>query len=269
MKRSILRRTAGVTCALITASALVFTVSADSLTEPHQTAQLQTLDGLMTSMGISTERQQALRSTQRFCDKYIRYFNLTQDQTLLSQLAYTETVAMHALCDENWATYDGYSYGPLCLNVSYNAYWSWGYGFLIGQTDVEMSFHPAVVDFPNLLRLKYTTMGNGAAWTDPPVHGGTSSFSSEEEASVYFVRGVVTAGAVLSTIASNYYDAYVTTADVQRILTHYNCEIMGIPDPTWTDAATVSADVNFDGIVDTDDAIMVLNYLNDSSYDFW
>lgn len=114
--------------------------------------------------------------------------------------------------------------------------------------------------FPNIIRLKYTDSTSTTSLT-------VSQTSTPPAILDY---GIVEAGNVSRYITgSTDTSSTVSDADATLVLQHYGNMLVYNPDPNWTDAASVAADVNCDNRVDAKDATAIGNYLLDTTSNFW
>lgn len=243
----------------------MLSVSADMALEPAalEITASTTLEEFMTSVGFTAMQIQRIQSEELPGDHYIAYFNITDDPDLLDDF-YMHSAGVST--QVNWAStqsYDGYVYNDEIIGTIYTQSSS---AYMHKERFIFTITPNANYDNYHLIRYKFHGSGTIATSASDLLDFDLVQYPNVYD---YISCGKVEAGNVMKYITgSTNTDSKITADDAYRIMQHFNDLNAGLPDPNWTDEATVAADVNFDGVVDTLDAMAILTAIGNNTH-FW
>ncbi|MBR6419574.1 MAG: hypothetical protein IKS42_04505 [Oscillospiraceae bacterium] len=265
MKRNVLKMISAVAASLCLISTGSFAANADVVQEPAAPAIAApvNLEAFMTASGFSAQQIQHIMNTYLDANRYIAYFNITDDPNLLDDF-YMHSAGVST--QVNWAStqsYDGYVYNDEIIGTIYTQSSS---AYMHKERFIFTITPNANYDNYHLIRYKFHGSGTIATSASDLLDFDLVQYPNVYD---YISCGKVEAGNVTKYITgSTNTDSKITADDAQRILQHFNDLNSGLPDPNWTDEATVAADVNFDGVVDALDALAILTAIGNNTH-FW
>lgn len=268
MKRRFLKMISVLTASLCLISAECFTASANANQEPDVPIAAETirLETFLAANGFTAEQIQRVRLSSITASYYISYFNLTDDSSLLDDfymnIGYVDT-------NVTWAStvnYDGFVVNDDIVGNYHSDVTPTGATYQHVERVIFSVVPNNPPDFMNLIRYKFHGSGTISEYATNLYDGNDTSFSNIND---YIISGKVEAGNVTKYITNSTDTAsQITSDDASRILQHYALIRSYQSDPDWTDEATIAADVNFDGVVNASDALLISNVLAGQA-DFW
>lgn len=251
----------------IAASTLLFcsaSVCASANTTPSLTPEKLAVPS---GMGFSEAQINNIASTNIIPNQYIAYFNLPSDIIIPPPVnGIGNTFSVSARHIATGVTYDGFQRG---IGVSQAAYTTNivedpvtldGIDYKV--TVIFNYFSHTDESFPNIIRFKYT--GN-------PTPLILNCFSEYNNSYIQdnLTKGYVEAGNITKYITDSTDTASVINDDdAYRLFYHAARLVAELPDPDWTDEATVAGDLNFDNQITAADSQILYNALANET-DLW